>query len=481
MKKFGIFCAALLSLGLVACDDKSDLGVMQVNPQEAVMSAGGVTVAYQGGFEEKALNINTHAGEQLPVLTYTLADDYQVPEGSSIYYRLEMAANQAFEGALSMNLESVDGVEVADATKLNDMYVSLFGRSPMPNKAWVRVAGYMVTGQQVVRLGGVDQFYGQEEITITPIDLNLPIETSYYLTTSALSFATNVGDDMKFVHGDKHPYDDPKFSIAFTVTDDDLNAGNFKWLVVPDSQRGHDLAGTFGVDANAATAMKGVLVENGEGGVPGEIAVAGSYLLTVNMEDLTYTLNFANDYFWAIGTYNGMVKNETNMRLYTHDYINYSGYLPITGFWQLSAEANGTGLQVKYAGSGNGVILGGGGRPFNLPEEGAGAYWVDVNLAESIYTTAKISTLGVIGGFNNWAGDAEMTPDAKYRTWTAEVTFDEPGEWKIRANGDWAISFGYQLDDTQYNGGNFQMEEAGTYRITIDFSTLPYKTTVTKL
>ena len=59
MKKLGIFCAALLALGFASCDDKSDLGVAQVNPQETVMSANGVTVEYGSALVADQLNLDT--------------------------------------------------------------------------------------------------------------------------------------------------------------------------------------------------------------------------------------------------------------------------------------------------------------------------------------------------------------------------------------------------------------------------------------
>ena len=44
MNKSILFMAGIIGLALTACDDKSDLGTMQVNQQPAVIAANGVAI-----------------------------------------------------------------------------------------------------------------------------------------------------------------------------------------------------------------------------------------------------------------------------------------------------------------------------------------------------------------------------------------------------------------------------------------------------
>jgi hypothetical protein len=86
----------------------------------------------------------------------------------------------------------------------------------------------------------------------------------------------------------------------------------------------------------------------------------------------------------------------------------------------------------------------------------------------------------VIGGFNSWGAQENLTPSADYLTWTGTVTIGAGDEWKFRANDNWDINLGGSLDNLTPGGDNIKTTEAGTYKITLDLSSLPYKATVVK-
>lgn len=70
MKKSLLYCSALLVLGFAACDDKSDLGVMQTNPQETIMSADGVSVSIASQIESGSVNLEQLGADYIiPVLS----------------------------------------------------------------------------------------------------------------------------------------------------------------------------------------------------------------------------------------------------------------------------------------------------------------------------------------------------------------------------------------------------------------------------
>ena len=106
--------------------------------------------------------------------------------------------------------------------------------------------------------------------------------------------------------------------------------------------------------------------------------------------------------------------------------------------------------------------------------EPAGYYQVDVDLSEKTYTLTPITSIGIIGSAspNGWESDVDMTyvpynKDTKEVNgyWEVKNITLSAGEIKFRANDDWAISWGGELDNlTTKNGGNITVE-AGTYDI----------------
>lgn len=85
-------------------------------------------------------------------------------------------------------------------------------------------------------------------------------------------------------------------------------------------------------------------------------------------------------------------------------------------------------------------------------------------------------TWGLIGSFNEWSADVAMEIANGWAVGT--ITVDAGAEFKVRADGDWADSYGFAateempafpVDGTQftatYNGGNLKVDEAGTYEV----------------
>ena len=182
------------------------------------------------------------------------------------------------------------------------------------------------------------------------------------------------------------------------------------------------------------------------------------------------------------GNSNGWNQAES-MILGSEDGVEYTGLIYLDGEFKFSAQQNwdGPNYGAKKDDAGN-VVAGkldtdGGASNLSAP---TGLYWASVNTDKLTYSLEPITTLGVIGTFNGWGGDAEMTPDASHKVYTAEVNFPGDGEWKIRANNDWAISFGNSMENMTFNGGNLQDPGAGTYTVTFDLTTIPYTATCTK-
>lgn len=476
-----------MALGFAACDDTSDLGQMQTNPQEPVMSAGGIEVFYLPQMTGNTLDLNALKGTTINVLGYApdvdeaTGEEFVLPESAVVSFVLEVSSANDFSNVASVTLTDAGQSNYSIAADaLNDAYVKVLGRAPQPQTLWFRVAGYMSDNGQLVRFGSNDTYFGLTSKTVTPVDLNLNVEQTYYLIDSKTGM--NLTDGQKMTHSGKHPYDDPNFSYLLDIEDTDVANGPVEWMVVPGSQMSasgsKDLC--YGVGSDDPTLMEGALVL---GGVAGQITAPGKYQISVDMEKGTYRVGFANDnlYVWGGGS---NYKFDNAMPLFTGDYVTYNGLAFVKTNFALFGQKNTKGLHLGASSTTEEGHLISGSKAQPITVETEGYYWFNVNLTSLTYIMKEIKTLGICGSNNNWGGDgpdAELTPNEAHTIWTGEVTFPGAGEWKVRANNDWSFSLGYEMNDLQYDSQqNLKVSEGGTYTATLDLSSYPFTITLVK-
>ncbi len=117
---------------------------------------------------------------------------------------------------------------------------------------------------------------------------------------------------------------------------------------------------------------------------------------------------------------------------------------------------------------------------FKGPE--GGLYYAEITITDpaaidgGVVGTVKltpIKSVGIIGAFNGWGGDVEMTPEDGFSSWKAENVDLGDGSWKFRMNNDWAINLGGDtLDELTFDGSN--IPDGGVHTVILDLSTLPY-------
>ena len=112
-----------------------------------------------------------------------------------------------------------------------------------------------------------------------------------------------------------------------------------------------------------------------------------------------------------------------------------------------------------------------------------GVYKIDVDAASFAATATEVKYISLIGSFNGWGADTDLTYDKANDCWTATgVVFpDDNTSFKIRLNHDWTISWGGSLDTNDYgnltyNKGQNLSINAGTYDFTFK---LNYEGTMT--
>jgi len=186
MKKTSIFLMSALVLGLVACDDKSDLGIIQENPQEPMFQANGISLAFPESLQGETLDLSEYeeAGK-VPVITLESAEN--LPEGAKLSYVMQVSNTEDFAMASKINV--VDGA--VSVEEWNEACKALYGNFTAVCDEWIRFAVYADINGQMNRLGGEDFYYAEKKITVTA----LPVDVPQYLYTPGNSNGWGFGSD----------------------------------------------------------------------------------------------------------------------------------------------------------------------------------------------------------------------------------------------------------------------------------------------
>ncbi len=211
----------------------------------------------------------------------------------------------------------------------------------------------------------------------------------------------------------------------------------------------------------------------------GVIKVAGHYDITINMEDLTYTISKTPAVMYVPNQF-GWDKHGI---LYSTDYENFQGLAgidPIYGFKFMTGDGQWIG-----AGKTEGTLSTSGGNILEGVLTKVGLYYLTVNMPDMKFTQEYISSLALIGSAtpNGWseADAVEMTPNSDYEIWTIDVHL-VPGSFKFMTDHSWAKpNLGGDVNNLTFGGGDLNFEgEEGDYIVTLDLSKYPYSCTVVK-
>ena len=192
------------------------------------------------------------------------------------------------------------------------------------------------------------------------------------------------------------------------------------------------------------------------------IAGAGTWIVTLDMNNLTYTVG--KPVLYMAGDANGWA---------TNDYLAGEDGIHFTGFMYLNQNGFKFCTQPEWKGTNYGANFDTAPDAANITmTEAAGYYKVDVDLDSKSYALTPITTIGIIGSAspNGWDSDVDMTY-VPYNAETKELGYWEikdvtltSGEIKFRANDDWAINWGGDTNALTQGGDNISVD-AGTYDI----------------
>lgn len=427
-------------MSMVSCtEDYTDWGNPQSNPQEEAVSFGDGSVTPVDVID--LANVKT---EKVKVASIV------APTSSNAAYTPNYKIN--FDGQ-SFDIDADGNMATAELTSY---IVDKYGKRPTERDIDATLDAWVSNGATAVKMATSEKFQ-IKAIPEAPV-----IEEGYYLVGDM--FTT---DDVNgwtkevakaFNHSDKDVYEDPVFTVSFETTKADQY-----WKIIPKKNiDSGDIwaAGVVGPKVDGDDSMTGTLT-NGDAKA-GKIAKAGKYKLTINMMDYTYTIEEVkyDPFIYFIGATDGWTNAEQKLALVDANTGTYTGFL-------YCADPNNWGNQFKFqrvAGSWDNEINAG---AFNTFEgaatnengnigvnAGEGVYYFDVNLANGTIKATKVETMGIIGGFNNWGGDAAMTWNAEEYCFEATNVGVTADGWKFRVNGGWDINLGGSLNNLTAGGDN---------------------------
>ena len=305
-----------------------------------------------------------------------------------------------------------------------------------------------------VTLNMMEQTYKVEAVSIAD---------AYYLVGGNGSWSSD--KSQKFSHSDKDAFEDPVFTYVIKGGSDTWFAfGDADALDAIDAGDWTQLYGTTG----ASEDLSGSFDRRYNLGGDHSFHVDGSakfYRFTVNMLENTYQitpLNF-DPYIYFIGATDGWANAEQKLALTDESGI-YTGYL-------YCADPNGWGNEFKFqktpgdwgteinTGHMTGGItgdFGDGGGNFKATA-GEGVYYVTLNMASMSINAIKVEKMGIIGDFNGWGADFEMTWNATDYCFEATGAGVTANGWKFRLNGGWDINLGGTVDNLVANGDNLSV------------------------
>ena len=405
-------------MAMVSCtEDFTDWANPQTNSQEKAVAFGDGSVT-----PVDVINLADVKTEKVKVASIV------APTSSDAAYTPVYKIN--FDGQ-SFDIDAEGNMATAD---LANYIVEKYGKRPTERDIDATLDAWVSNGATAVKMATSPTFQVKAK-PVAPV-----IEEGYYLVGDMFTTETTNGWTKEaakaFNHSDKDVYEDPVFTVSFETTKADQY-----WKIIPKKNiDSGDIwaAGVVGPKVDGDDSMTGALT-NGDAKA-GKIAKAGKYKLTINMMDYSYTLEEVNydPFIYFIGATDGWKSSDQKLALVDDAKGVYTGYL-------YCADPNGWGNQFKFqrvAGSWDNEINSGAFSTFSGAatseggnigvNAGEGVYYFDVNLSEGTIKATKVEKMGIIGGFNNWAGDAVMTWNAKEYCFEATNVGVTADGWKFR-------------------------------------------------
>ena len=481
MKKLSLYISiALAGLFMGSCsEDFKDWADPQTNPQEDAITIPGFTATAAQAIDFASVTTDS-------VNTFSLSSA-ALPEGFTLgNARIELTP-QGVENATKTTVNTdLDGKgAVAD---LASVVESAYGKRPTARTFDAQVYVNAVKDGQAVLIDA-----GKINLVMTP---KAPfIDTNYYLVGQMTDWSLDT--KFKFTHSDADVYEDPVFTIMFTTTDD-----NQYWKIIPQGNvdAGNIWAvennpkGVVGVEKDGDDAMSGTLLtttSKGEKANAGKLAKAGTYQMTINMMDYTYSIKqIAPEYYlvgalqsWSDQNMSCLMTAETAMvqnftTKWTGD-ANLKIWLGSDfGKWDNAfGSASGDGVSAaegKLKANGGAIVCPEKNAYYTFTADFSTMTYKWTKLANQNPTEFKHVSLIGVGGKWNEGDDIDLKQEAPHNWYLAKQEIPAGGlkiraDHKWRDDGNWGFAEGQNYENKGTlitSGGSSNIPvPAGTYNI----------------
>lgn len=459
---------------------------------DAVFENSGIQIA-QG---EAALNLVEANKANQDVHVATITELLNFPAEYDLEVQMQVAGDANFSNPVTIGTTIVDNNVMVNPDVLNGAIQESITKEPGVYDVYARYMAFAVRDNSRLRLGGLDVFFAEgSKYSVTTLDPVEVFEDTYYLVPCDAAGNLDYGKAVKMnnTNSSVSVYDNPEFAVKINIEEAQAAGNGYLFKIAP--QSAVTAANEDGVmGCKPATDLNGKLEV---GAAPGGIKIFGPILVTINLETKGYALSYALENLWPLSSAT-LNKPSDALMLYTTDYIYYTGVSVLKKAWILAGQPDKNGPvifkqdpEVEPVIGEDGISQTGvltalsTGTTLRTPNNTDGLFWIRANIVLNEYEINYLGTLSVIGNANGWdlSTAVELTHSKDLKTWTAtDVAIDK--EFKINANGAWAVSFsGTQIQDAagelvyqvdKQDGGDNLNAPTGVYDVTLDFSTKPY-------
>lgn len=233
MKKLGLYTLALLSLGLVACNQDFETEfVPQTNLPESKLQMSDISFSANTETTIKLSDyINEEEGTEKPILIGTVSvKEGAMPANTTLMAKVEFSKNADFEGGIVLDADiDENNVISVKASNLQDTYFNGITRNPAETPLYMRTTLYTLTGGTSLAVVGKpgENYYAQRNVQFTPLN-KVQISPAYYVIGAAGGWSADGARTQKFSHSGADVYDDPIFTIVVDAGGDDC------WFAIGD-------------------------------------------------------------------------------------------------------------------------------------------------------------------------------------------------------------------------------------------------------
>lgn len=485
MKKTILFSIFALGLAAVSCDDFDFPNPpAQSNEQLPVLQSSTVQIEAPSAGQTIDLGAVNNANGTVVLGKFVSAEDFPSPL-YKLDYEAQISGDENFGNATKVTLATSGNDIVASPDVLDAAFHTVLGTiDPAAREVHTRLMVYATnteTGTRY-RIGGPKVLFATEKLTLVPFNPGFYVEEKYYIIGTCTDGTIDASKAIEMTNSGISPYDDPNFSAIVNITADEAAAG-YNWAVVPASTLAAGEGMVMVPDADAmGESAAGFFIEAEAPGVWNTIYEADKHLININVRPdeagrFKFSWLLALDNLYVVGAPNW--SPEKGYGLWTTDYKKFMGYAYFGGEYKLTKAQDWNHGDFGWNSSENIIQAGGG----NIPGPADnGMYWYEANIVDgSVNYVTAITTYGIIGDATpaGWDASTALTPSDDFMTWTGTVELTT-GEMKFRANDAWDFNLGGALVELTPGGDNIKIDEAGTYEIVLDLTSLPYHAVLTK-